>query len=157
MKISNRGVSVIVTVAVLVATCAVGLLVRGMRTSQGPSDAAPAPVALPPRGPGERPTRDTAAEMARLTEQRAQRLKKMDSMTDEQKEQFRAQIREHFSSRRADGLSPRQQEALKAQILARMQAGQQGQTAPPTPADANASQEQSTGRVEDGPDEAGPR
>ncbi len=125
MKFSNRAVSLIVIVAVLLAASGVGLLIR--RARMGNSQAGPQAGAevddtssqspMSPHGLDGRWTADTPEERAKLREQRAQILKKMESLTEEEKEQFRARIRARYSGQRAgprgfQNLSPEQREEM---------------------------------------------
>ncbi len=123
MKFTNRVVSLIVIAAVLLAAGGVGLLIRRARI--GNSQAGPEAVAgvddassqspmSPDRLDGRR-TAGTPEERAKLKEQRAEILKKMESLTEEEKEQFRARVSARYSSRPAgrrgyENLSPEQRE-----------------------------------------------
>lgn len=108
MKSSNTVVTVIVVAAVLLAAYAVGLLIHQARQGDSqPQAAAEANEALVregtaklSHGPEAGRAKDTPQERAKLKDQRAQALENMDSATDEQKQQFRQQVRERFADRR---------------------------------------------------------
>jgi cytoskeletal protein RodZ len=111
MKSSNVLVSVIVIAAVLIFSYAVGLLIRQVRTGDR---AAPPPaagsetpaVAETPPGPGPARTKDTTPEeRARIKEQRAKALEQMNSLTEEQQEKVRSQVRQQVGGRR-DNAAP---------------------------------------------------
>lgn len=112
MKSSHTIVSVIVIVAVLVFSYAVGLLIRQARTG---SQVAQPPVAgseLPPDAnvpdrPLRTPTKDTPQERTRVKDQRAKVLEQMDAATEEQKEQFRNQMYQQVGGRRGTGRESR--------------------------------------------------
>jgi hypothetical protein len=135
MKFSNRAVSLMVIVAALLAVGGVGLLIRRART--GNSQAGPQAVAgvddassqspRLPDGLDGRRTVGTPEERAKLKEQRAEILRKMESLTEEEKEQFRARVSARYSSRQAgrrgfQNLSPQEREALRKQMEERVRA-----------------------------------
>ncbi len=112
-----------VIAAVLLVAGGVGLLIRrahtgnsqaGPQTVAGVDDASSqSPMSL--HGLEGRRTADTPEERAKLKEQRAEVLKKMESLTEEEKEQFRARVSARYSSRPAgrrgfQNLSPEQRE-----------------------------------------------
>jgi hypothetical protein len=107
MRISNTIVSAIVIVAILVSAYGLGLLIRQARLGAGrgqpPVENRDATVARPPavvpRGPG---TGDTAQARAKLKDQRALDIEKMNSLTAEQKEKFRSQVRKQVGGLREE-------------------------------------------------------
>ncbi len=105
MKVSNTVVSVIVIVAILVSAYALGLLIRQARTGrarvQAPAEAngVARPTEVASRGPGEGRTKDTPEERAKIKDQKAQAIEKMNAMTPEQKQKFREQIRKQVGGR----------------------------------------------------------
>jgi len=105
MKLSNTVVSTIVIVAALVSAYALGLLIRQARTgaTRAPAPAevnnVSRPTAVVSRGPGAGRTKDTPEERAKIKEQKAQALKKMNAMTPEEKQKFREQIRKQVGGR----------------------------------------------------------
>ena len=116
MKLSNTVISIIIIAVVLLSACAVGLLIHRAqvgdslppaRVGTEPNEQMPPEAAMAQRGPGERLTEEELAERARRKERRMQALEKMQSLTEEEKEQFRQRVREHFSSRRAGSTDPR--------------------------------------------------
>lgn len=125
MKFSNKAVSLVVIAAVLLAAGGVGLLIRQARTGNSRAGAQPvaggedtsSPPPLPLQGLDRRGTADTPEDRAKLKEQRAQILKKLESLTEEEKEQFRARVSARYSSRPAgrrgfQNLSPEQREEM---------------------------------------------
>jgi len=107
MKSSNTVATIIIVVAVLIAAYAVGLLVRQARVGRSQPVASEANEAVIRQGtaklshaPGAGRAQGTPEQRAQLKDQRAQALEKMAAATPEQKEQFRQQVREHFSDRR---------------------------------------------------------
>ncbi len=117
MKSSHRVVSIGIIAAAVLASCAVGLLVHWARQShprrERDSDAG-VRASLPKPG-GERKTA-TPEEMAKQREERAQILAKMNSLTDEQKEQFRSLVRDQFTAptkRPVPNLSPEERERIR--------------------------------------------
>jgi cell division septum initiation protein DivIVA len=105
MKISNTIVSGIVIVAILLSAYGLGLLIRQARTGSGrnqpPVEARDATAVVPhaPHGPQ---TGDTAQARAKLKDQRAQDIEKMNSLTAEQKQKFRNQVRKQVGGLRED-------------------------------------------------------
>lgn len=109
MKPSQNVVTIVVIVAVFVGTCAVGLLIH--RAWTGGSRSEPPTVtevgdaqirqdtASWRHGPGTGRTEDSPEQRAMVKEQRAQALERLNSATEEQQAQFRAQIREQFGTR----------------------------------------------------------
>jgi cell division septum initiation protein DivIVA len=110
MKISNTIVSGIVIVAILLSAYGLGLLIRQARTGSGrnqpPVEArdvtAARPHAVVPHAPGGPQTGDTAQARAKLKDQRAQDIEKMNSLTAEQKQKFRNQVRKQVGGLRED-------------------------------------------------------
>lgn len=100
MKSSNTIVTVVVIAAVLVAAYAVGMLIHQARTGNSPSGNEANNVTVMPHGPGTGRTQDSPEARAKLKEKRAEALEKMESATEEQKAQFREQVRERFGARR---------------------------------------------------------
>jgi hypothetical protein len=125
MKLSNTVVSVIVIAAVLVSAYAMGLLIRQVRTgghvAQPPSAGNEAPAgAKVPHGPGEARTKDTPQERTQLKEEKAQAIEKMSSLTEEQKEKFRSQVRQQVGGQRPSkgrqDLPPPQRQAPRIKV-----------------------------------------
>ena len=168
MKSSNTVVSIIIIAAVLLAACAVGLLVHLARMGRPQPERAvdtssPAiQVALQRPGNREKKT-DTPEQRAKLKEERAQTLAKMNSLTEEQKEEFRSQVRSQFSERNIRGFPmlsaeereqirrewPNMSEEQRAAWLARMGARLPGarpqpEVGPPIPVGESPKPEQST-------------
>jgi hypothetical protein len=149
MKLSRRIVSVIVVAAVLAGTGVVGLLIHRARTGhRTPVDTAAARdiqeqrLAMAQQRPGSsRPSRETPEERAKRREERAQILKKMASLTEEEKAQFREQIHAQVSGRGAHALSPDQERALRAQLQAGLPPAGYRQALPVGPGAAEASPE----------------
>jgi hypothetical protein len=120
MKSSNTVVSIGIIVAVVLASCGVGLLVHQARRGhpqpeRGPDARDPSAQAAQ-SGPGSERTADTPEERAKRKEERAQILAKMNSLTDEQKEQFRNLVRQQFTAPSKRGfprLSPEEQEQIQ--------------------------------------------
>jgi len=107
MKSSNTVVTIVVIAAVLIAAYAIGLVIRQARTGNAPSEATEANEALIregtaklSHGPEAGRAKDTPQARTQLKEKHAQELEKMNAATDEQKEQFRQQVREGFRDRR---------------------------------------------------------
>ncbi len=109
MKSSNTVVTVIVIAAVLIAAYGVGLLIHQARQGDSPLPASSgadansiesgtADSSQRPR-PGQ--TKDTPEARAKLKEKRAEVLEKMESATEEQKAQFKEQVRERVGGRRS--------------------------------------------------------
>jgi len=120
MKSSNTVMSIGIIVAVVLASCGVGLLVhqarRGHPRPEHGSDARDRAMQAVQPGPGSDRTAGTPEERAKRKEERAQILAKMNSLTDEQKEQFRDLVRQQFtasSKREFPGLSPEEQEQIR--------------------------------------------
>jgi cell division septum initiation protein DivIVA len=105
MKISNTIVSGIVIVAILLSAYGLGLLIRQARTGSGrnqpPVEARDATAARP-HAPGGPQTGDPAQARAKLKDQRAQDIEKMNSLTAEQKQKFRNQVRKQVGGLRED-------------------------------------------------------
>lgn len=107
MKSSNTVVTVIVIAAVLIAAYGVGLLIHQARSGNSPGasgtdvnriESGTADSSQRPR-PGQ--TKDTPEARAKLKEQRAEALKKMESATEEEKAKFKEKIREQVGGRRS--------------------------------------------------------
>jgi hypothetical protein len=117
MKSSNRMVSIGIIAAAVLASCAVGLLVHWARQgSSRPERDSEARVQVSKPGPGGARTTASPEEMAKRKEERAQILAKMNSLTDEQKEQFRNRVREQFTAPVKKGvprISPEEQERIR--------------------------------------------
>ncbi len=109
MKSSNTVVTVIVIAAVLIAAYGVGLLIHQARLGNSPSPASSGAdanrIESGTADSSERPrpgqTKDTPEARAKLKEKRAEVLEKMESATEEQKAQFKEQIREKVGGRRS--------------------------------------------------------
>jgi hypothetical protein len=101
MKSSNTIVTIVVIAAVLVAAYAVGMLIHQARTGNSPSGTEANDVrseTAMPHGPGGR-TQDSPEARAKLKEKRAEALEKLESATEEQKTQFREEVRRRFDAR----------------------------------------------------------
>ncbi len=119
MKSSNTVVSITIIAAVLLMAGAVGLLVHvarlGRPQPQGIGDTSNPSVQIASQRPGNREKADTPEKRAKLKEERAQALAKMSSLTEDQKEEFRNQVRSQFSERNIKGfptLSPEEREKI---------------------------------------------
>lgn len=123
MKYMNAIVSVIIAAAVLIAAYAIGLLVRRARIPDSPPGTAAAPneVTTDPRMalplPGRIPARsDDAEARATIRQQQEELLAKSKNMTEEEKQQFREQIRSRVTPpgarRRLRGLSEEDRERM---------------------------------------------
>ncbi len=112
MKSSNTIVTVVIVGAVLVAAYAVGLLIRQARMGDSASSVPPAAevneaqvhedTAKLSHQPGTGGTQDSQQARAELKNKREEALQKMDSATEEEKEQFREKVRERFSAEPGD-------------------------------------------------------
>ena len=119
MKKSGTTIAfVIVCIGVLVAAFAIGLCIRKIRFSGATNESVT--VSKPEKSAGELETRQAQArqmpgigemdgggelsseQRAALVEQRAGMRERFENMTDEEREAFRAQMRERFSGRRRD-------------------------------------------------------
>lgn len=108
MKRSSTAVTVIVAAAVLLASLGIGLCIREVRlrhesiepgSASTPGDE-PVVTAPRPERPGRRMDREISAEdREKLKQQRAEMMERMANMSEEEKEAFRAQMRERFSRR----------------------------------------------------------
>jgi hypothetical protein len=112
MKQWTTIVSIVVAVAVLAAAWGIGLYIRQARLKRAETASSvrtdptirPRPdVPMPgPGGPG-RSSGLSADERARLREQRARTIEQMGDMSEEEKERFRAQVRQQFDAGRQGG------------------------------------------------------
>ncbi len=112
MKQFNTIVSVVVAAAVLAAAWGIGVCIRQARFERaGIASSASADPTIRPRpdgpmpGPGG-PGRSaglSAEERARLREQRARTIEEMGDMSEEERQQFRAQVRSRFDAGRQGG------------------------------------------------------
>lgn len=99
MKSSKPFVTLVIIAAVLIAAYAVGLLIHQIRVDDSPSgtDANDAQVrqdtAKLSHAPESGRSKDSPEARAKLKEERAEVLKKMESATEEEKARFREQIR----------------------------------------------------------------
>ena len=108
MKSSNTLVTIVVIAAVLIAAYGVGSLIHQARVGESRSqtagdanDAQPGQVtAESAPAPGLGQTKDTPEMRAKVKERKAEILEKMESATEEQKMQFKEQVRERVGSRR---------------------------------------------------------
>lgn len=104
MKSSNTVVTIVVVGAVLVAAYALGLLIRQARVSDTPSSTvSPAEVnearlREAAYEPGTGRPKQTQEARAKIKEQRAQILEKMETATDEEKARVREQVREQVNT-----------------------------------------------------------
>jgi hypothetical protein len=170
MKLANTVVSVLVIAAVLVFAYGVGLLVRQARTggSRSPSSVAEANDAAAARrmtmsshGPGASRTKDVPEERTRLREEKAKTLEKMNSMTEEEKEKFRNQVRRQVGGRRGSkgvsNLSPEEQQAQKIGVQSQSGAGRQKEDAnTPATEGGSTNPKPSTDNAGSEPGKAGP-
>jgi hypothetical protein len=162
MKLSKRIVSVIVVAGVLVSAGGIGLLIRqACLGHRPPADSAAADqeirqqqLALSQQRPGERDTKETLADRMKRQELRAQELKKMASLTEEEKARFRDEIREQFSSRRAHAAEAEREKALRARMAAGTGPVAYPEPLPAGPVDANAAPKDAAG-VTTEPNQAG--
>jgi hypothetical protein len=109
MKSSNTVVTLSIVGAVLVGTAAVGLLVHQARVGRSRPEPPTATevseaqiqqeTAHSRHGPGTGQTQDSPEQRAALKEARSQAMERLESATEEQKTQFRAQVREQFNTR----------------------------------------------------------
>ncbi len=168
MKHLNIVVFVIAAAAVLVAAYAVGLLVRQVRLSHtepssqqlGEPNATARQDAVAESRQINRPgARTSMEERAKLKEERAKELAKMQNMTAEEEQQFRDGIRRQFSAgadRQRQALSPSPEqlaEIARRQALMRSEERQEEQAATSDanePSLADTAAEQAT---EEGPSE----
>jgi hypothetical protein len=145
MKLSQRNVSVIVVAVVLASAGGAGLLLR--QASRGPRP----PVAADPgirqqqltvsqQRPGGRDTQETRADRAKRQQLRTQELEKMASLTEEEKAEFRARIREQFSSRTARAAQAQREKAWHDRRAAGAGSVSYPERLPAGTADANATQ-----------------
>jgi hypothetical protein len=167
MKLSNTVVSALVIVAVLVAAYALGLLIRqarmgGARPARQVADAngagamaAPRP-AMSPQGPGASQIKDTPEARAQAKENKAKVLKKMDSLTQAETEQYRNQVRKQVGGRRggkgSQGLTPEERQAYKPKMQGRSKGGRQDQDGD---AATSPTEGTNTGKADSGPEGAG--
>jgi hypothetical protein len=158
MKFSKRSVSILVIAAVLASAGGIGLLLhragRGHRSSAAADqEIRRQQLALSQQRPGGRDTRESREDRVKRQELRAQELKKMASLTEEEKAEFRAQVREQFSSRTAQAARAAREQALRDRVAA---AGSLGgpERLPMGPADANAAPKDGTGTTTE-PNQAG--
>jgi hypothetical protein len=109
MKSSNTVVTVIVIAAVLIAAYGVGLLIHqarlGSSSSPGSSGTDANRIASGDVDSSQRPrpgqSKDTPEARAKLQEQRAEAIEKMESATEEEKARFKERIREQVGGRRS--------------------------------------------------------
>jgi hypothetical protein len=137
MRLSNTVVSVLVVTAVLVFAYGMGLLIRQMRTggshnrsaTEANDAVAARRTAISPPGPGAAQAKDTPEERTRLKEEKAQAIEKMSSLTEEQKEKFRSQVRKQVGGRRSSkglqDVAPQQRAAQKIRGQSQSEAGRQ--------------------------------
>ncbi len=164
MKVSNTVVSVIVVAAVLVFAYGVGLLIRQARMG-GAHRPAPAEVndAASARRPGPMSarTKDTPEERARLKQEKAKAIEKMESRTQEEKEKFREQVVQQVGGRRGgkrrQGLSPQEQQTQTIQTPNQPESGRPHEDAnTPASQDGGAKAQPSTEKGSSEPGKAGP-
>jgi len=108
MKSPNAIATVILIVAALVAAYAIGLLIRQARVGDSSSLAPGAAevnetriresTAALDHAPGTGQSQDSQQAREKLKQKRAEDVEKMQSATEEQKEQFREKIRDRFSA-----------------------------------------------------------
>ncbi|HNS20839.1 MAG TPA: hypothetical protein PKH24_10090 [Sedimentisphaerales bacterium] len=108
MKSPNAIATVILVVAALVAAYAIGLLIRQARVRDSSSLAPEAAevnetriresTAALDHAPGTRQSQDSQQARAKLKQKRAEDVEKMQSATEEQKEQFREKVRDRFTA-----------------------------------------------------------
>jgi hypothetical protein len=158
MKFSQRNVSIMVVAAVLVGAAGVGLLIRQACREPRPSadaaeDIRQQQLAVSQQRPGGRDTRETLEDRTKRQQLRAQELEKMASLTEEEKDKFRAQIREQFSSRASRAAEAEREKALRARIAAGSSPVPYAEALPAEPPDANAAQKDAGPATE--PNQAG--
>jgi len=138
MKPSNAIVSVIVIAAVLVSAYALGLVIRQVRTGRASApaatDAKKKAAPSPPKTPAAARTKDSPEERARTKEERAKAIEKMSSLTEEQKEQFRNQVRKKVGGGRSGRGFPGGSSASRKPPKSKLPNSSE---APPVPKDAN--------------------
>jgi len=123
MKSSNTIVTVVVIAAVLIAAYGVGLLIQQARMGNSPSptatDSNTAKSGQDPARPGPEggQAKDSPEARAKIKEDHAKMIEKMEKATDEEKAKFREQIRERVSGRRG-GQPPKVQEPNSSQKAA---------------------------------------
>jgi len=114
-KSGTTVIFVLICIGVLIAAFAIGICIRKIRLGNE-STATTAPEKSPGelarereqarRMPGPEGTRRSGElspeQRAELTEQRAEMRQRFENMSDEEREAFRAQMRERFSGRRRD-------------------------------------------------------
>jgi hypothetical protein len=115
---------VIVCIVVLVAAYGIGLWIKGMRLGGAKNESVTAAKSEKPAGelegrqaqirqmPGEdmnKPGTPSPEERAALVEQRDAMRQRFENMTDEEREAFRAQMRERFGGRRRGDMGPQLQ------------------------------------------------
>jgi len=164
MKQMSTVTTIIIAAAVLVAAYAIGVLVREIRMGRAPagSDAPVADRGTTPPEPGTGRTRfvkSTDPDEIRRAKEEA--LKKMDNLTEEQKEQFKAQVRDSVTPsgnermrnpvlkardermRKWQSMSPEEKKAFEAQMKEKLEGTPQPQgTAPDTNQPAGTTVEQ---------------
>jgi hypothetical protein len=106
MKQPSTRTLVIVAVVVVLAGLGIGLCVRGIRSRhQSGSDKVQDPaqiMSMPGSGGGD--VNDLSPEQrAELVEDRAQMMERFANMPEEEKEKFRAKVREKFAAKRQEG------------------------------------------------------
>ncbi len=145
MKHLNVVVFVVAAAAVLVAAYAVGLLVRQARTPnvEPPSQEVSEPNAVTSqdavaasRRAGRGSKEPTEEERAAARQARAEQLAKMQNLTDEEKQQFRDEIRQQFTrdpqgQRRSLSEEELAQIALREAVRKQRRQGGQGTQATP--------------------------
>jgi hypothetical protein len=122
-KSGTTVVFVLVCIGVLVAAFVIGICIRKIRFGTGNKSIAAAPEKSPRelarereqarRIPGTegmgRSSELSPEQRAELVEQRAEMRERFENMTDEEREAFRAQMRERFSGRRRGDMGPQLQ------------------------------------------------
>jgi hypothetical protein len=105
MKQISTITSVIIAVVVLLASLGIGLCIREIRSRRAGVTSEVSEVQRPIPTPGNREMQRSSSpeDRARLVEERAELMKQFENMTEEEREQFRAQTRERFSGRRPEG------------------------------------------------------
>ncbi|MHC4557611.1 MAG: hypothetical protein ACYS80_09940 [Planctomycetota bacterium] len=105
MKQISTITSVIIAVVVLLAALGIGLCIREIRLKRAGvasgGDEVQSPIPAP--GGGERKLAPSPEDRAKLVEERAELMERFENMSEEEREQFRAQTRERFAGRRPEG------------------------------------------------------
>jgi hypothetical protein len=123
MKQISTVTSVIVAVVVLLAALGVGLCIKEIRFKRAGVAPGGDEVQSPMHGPGGRDRKPASSpeERAELKKQRSAMLERSENMSEEEKEKFRANMRERFSGRRREGGFQRLSEEDRAKMREEME------------------------------------